>query len=147
MAAHLRLFRALWVRAVIIMDRVLHTDGIVAIEWPTSCAYWRFRQVKAYIASRGLSLVKIHGCAFGMMNSDGVVVYKPWTIATNSTVLHTGLQPYRCTRDHLHAALEGKETTRSSKYPIKMAKKIHYLFKVAVDGGNGDLKDRPTSSQ
>ena len=81
MAAHLKLFRALWRNAVIIMDAVLASGGIVAIEWPTSCAYWRFKQVKDYLKKNHLHKVKVHGCAFDLRNSKGDIVYKPWTIA------------------------------------------------------------------
>ena len=128
MTAHLKLFRALWKNAVIIMDAVLASGGIVAIEWPTSCAYWRFKQVKDYIKRNHLHKVKVHGCAFDMRNSTGGIVYKPWTIATSSKTLHGAFVPYRCSRDHDHAVLEGGETTKSSTYPIQFAKLVHKSF-------------------
>ena len=143
MAAHLKLFRVLWRHAVIIMDAVLASGGIVAIEWPTSCAYWRFKQVKDYIKRNHLHKVKVHGCAFDMRNSTGGIVYKPWTIASSSKTFHDAFEPYRCSRDHEHAVLEGKETTKSSKYPIKFAKLVHKSFVRAID----NAEDRFTESQ
>ena len=134
MASHLKLFKALWARAVMIMEANLIRGGIVVIEWPTSCAYWRFRQAKQFLQKHGLKTVKIHGCAFGMTVSDGGgLVYKPWTLATNSLTFHANFEPYRCSRDHQHVTLEGRETTRSSSYPIKMAKLVHTSFKAALE--------------
>ena len=143
MTAHLRLFRALWRNAVIIMDAVLASGGIVAIEWPSSCAYWRFQQVKDYIKNNHLHKVKVLGCAFDMRNSKGGIVYKPWTIATSSIIMHEAFVPYRCSRDHEHAVLEGKETTKSSKYPVNVARLVHKSFTKSIQTDN----DRSMDSQ
>ena len=72
MAAHLKLFRALWASATVLMDAVLASAGIVAIEWPTTCAYSRIRQVKNFPHKHNLQHVKVHGCAFGMRHAPGV---------------------------------------------------------------------------
>ena len=110
------------------MEATLNAGGTVVIEWPTSCSYWRCRSVKAFINAHKLGIVKINGCAFDLRNSKGALVYKPWTLCSSSAILLNGMTEYRCSRDHQHEELHGRETARSSYYPIKTVRKVHSLF-------------------
>lgn len=54
----------------------------------------------------GLSVARIHGCAYGLLNSKGALVKTPWKIATSNPSLATGLSLHG---DHQHAeCLEDK---------------------------------------
>ena len=130
---HLRKFRLLWKRAVELMTAVMKSGGLVVIEWPTSCLYWHYRDVKRFLRDNQFHTVNIHGCAFGMRNKDGDIVLKPWKIASSSATVTTGLDSYKCTKDHPHAELHGGHTTRSSSYSPRMAAKVHQLFNQYCD--------------
>ena len=129
MAKHLKLYRTLWKRSVKNMESVLGAGGHVAIEWPTSCSYWRFREVRAFIQKHDLKKVKIHGCALGAASASGIPIMKPWTICTSMPSLVDGLKSYRCSGDHDHEIIAGsKQSSRSAVYPPLLAKVVHGIF-------------------
>ena len=121
--------RKLCDQAVIVMERVLFAGGTIAIEWPTSCRYWHVRVVLKFIAKHKLQMANIYGCSFDARNSKGELVLKPLTKCTSSKSLYDRLAHRRCTRDHLHAEVHGRETPQSSRYPMELANLRHDEFK------------------
>ena len=76
----------------------------------------------------GLSLAQIHGCAYGLLNSKGAFLKKPWKIATSNKSLATGLN-LQCPGDHADAeCLGGQDARDSGFYPKKMCERIYKLM-------------------
>ena len=150
MARHRLLFTKLSKNAVIVMDRTLEAGGIVVIEWPASCTYWRLRAVKAFIKRYNVQFVRIDGCAFGMRSSTGALVLKPWALCTSSAAIVQKLQSYRWSRDHTHEHLQGRETGLSAHYPTRMAQAVHKIFSHIIadmrDTENGGASSSSPSS-
>jgi len=119
MQRHYSLFLKLWRNACVVVEQALGQGGDAAIEWPTSCAYWRLRFVKNFLEKHGFGVAKFHGCAFGLMDLKGEgLCLKPWTVATTISSLSTALSWWRCTKDHEHVILAGKAlTSHSANYP------------------------------
>eukprot|EP00959_Pyramimonas_sp_CCMP1952_P113605 2374745-Pyramimonas_sp.AAC.1 len=66
--------------------RAVHkAGGVVCIEWPTQCHFWRGPQVKDFM--RELEFVKtaLHGRAYGLNDGKGNFMKKPWAIASTSS--------------------------------------------------------------
>eukprot|EP00975_Prorocentrum_lima_P008935 1904717-Prorocentrum_lima.AAC.1 len=70
---------------------VLDKGGIIAIEWPRGCSYWRDACVRRFVADNVLRAYDFDGCMYGIKTNDGVPMLKPWTIKTNCPVLGAGL--------------------------------------------------------
>ena len=49
-----------------IAEAVLAKGGVVCIEWPSSCQYWRDTQVRKFLREHGFHKAVTHGCAFGL---------------------------------------------------------------------------------
>eukprot|EP00959_Pyramimonas_sp_CCMP1952_P011085 232184-Pyramimonas_sp.AAC.1 len=87
--------------------RAVHkAGGVVCIEWPTQCKYWRDPQVKDFM--RELEFVKtvLHGRAYGLKDSKGNFMKKPWTIASTSSGVAEGLER-KCDGAHEHVEARG----------------------------------------
>jgi hypothetical protein len=63
---HIALFKKIWSSFVFVASRALECGGHIAIEWPASCAYWGWDDVREFIDRHGLSVVRFDGCAFGV---------------------------------------------------------------------------------
>ena len=65
--SHWKLFKSLWTAFQRLAYAVQDTDGLVAIEWPVRCAYWRDARVERFQVKCGLSFKALaSACAFGM---------------------------------------------------------------------------------
>ena len=76
------------------MTLVHEQGGIVAIEWPQKCDYWRFECVTDLKRDLGLSDYLVHGCMYDLfptVGPEGSRIKKPWVIATNSADLGRAL--------------------------------------------------------
>eukprot|EP00959_Pyramimonas_sp_CCMP1952_P201799 4219864-Pyramimonas_sp.AAC.1 len=95
--------------------------GAVCIEWPTQCNYWRDPQVKEFMGEFQFVRTALHGCAYGLRDSKGNVMKKPWTIASTSPDVTEGLER-RCdgTREHVEA--RGRECKPAEDYTDAFAK-------------------------
>jgi len=105
--------------------------GDVAWEWPGNNGGWHLPEMRAFLfldwmeAHFGLSVARIHGCAYGLLNSQGALVKTPWKIATSNPSLATGLSLHG---DHQHAeCLGGQDARDSGFYPKKMCERIYRL--------------------
>eukprot|EP00959_Pyramimonas_sp_CCMP1952_P052579 1099386-Pyramimonas_sp.AAC.1 len=68
--------------------RVAHkAGGVICIERPTRCNYWRDPQVKSFLRELDFVKTALHGCAYGLKDSRGNFMKKPWTIATTSPIV------------------------------------------------------------
>ena len=104
-------------------DRKL--GGRIAIEWPKTCMYWGYPRVKRLISELGIIKAECHGCAFGLHDSQGVPIKKPWYVYTDSPDMAAELNKYKCPGCPKHSPCEGKTTTHFGKYVINMGKAIH----------------------
>ena len=72
----------------IVAARCMERGGIVVIEWPRRCEYWRDRRVEKFLADHNMSSHDFDGCQYGIVSikrgQEGVPIRKPWRIATNS---------------------------------------------------------------
>eukprot|EP00959_Pyramimonas_sp_CCMP1952_P325185 6806615-Pyramimonas_sp.AAC.1 len=74
----------------------------------------------------------LHGCAYGLKDSKGNFMKKPWTIATTSSVVAEGLGR-RCdgTREHVEA--RERECKSAEYYTDAFAKQVHLAIACAVE--------------
>eukprot|EP00959_Pyramimonas_sp_CCMP1952_P283701 5930480-Pyramimonas_sp.AAC.1 len=94
---------------------VRRAGGVVCIEWPTQCNYWRDPQVKSFLRELDFVKTALRGCACGLKDAEGNFMKKPWTIATTPLVVAEGLER-RCggTREHVEA--RGRECKSAEDY-------------------------------
>ena len=62
---HWKLFRQLWRAFVRIARHVLNAHGLVAIEWPHRCKYWRDSRVAKFLRDNGFSTALVAACMYG----------------------------------------------------------------------------------
>ena len=105
----------------------LRHGGVVAIEWPNSCLYWQWPQVRKFLQEEGFSHRRIDGCALGLASRrTGLPILKPWKIASNSERFLQGFDGYRCDGSHHHTPCEGSDTKLTEGYTPLMAQVIHH---------------------
>ena len=91
-----------------IAEAVLSRGGVVCIEWPSACQYWRDTQVREFLREHGFRKSVTHGCAFGLCTTyykPGSSMKKPWTIASISDIVASGMVRKR---DDTHTHVEAK---------------------------------------
>ena len=80
--AHVTLFEKLFDASKIIAQQVSGVGGVIALEWPTGCDYWKFQAVQEFLLEHKLSSMKFDGCEFGLVSlhggNKGVPIKKPW---------------------------------------------------------------------
>ena len=64
-------FRYLLGNFVKLAHAVKKAGGIVCLEWPSQCQYWRDPQVKTFVRELALFNTVLHGCAYGLRNRKG----------------------------------------------------------------------------
>ena len=68
-----------------------HLGGYILLEIPSGCGYWREERVIRFVEKYGLTKVKLHGCAYGLVSvvgkTKGEPILQPWAVATNSPYL------------------------------------------------------------
>ena len=130
-AAHIELFKKLWVSFVTVAEMVLSHGGVVAIEWPQQCAYWEREEVKTFLVKHNLVRSIFHGCAYGLVSKAtstlGLPIKKPWVVATNSGALRAVLNRH-CSKDHEHIQCGGSDLRKTEEYTDEMVDVIHNGF-------------------
>ena len=76
--------------------------GRIAIEWPKDCECCRIKHVEQYLQDLRLNKVHINGCALGLIDTEGIPILKPWTIATDDPYLHAKFQDKLCPGREVH---------------------------------------------
>ena len=102
----------------------LEQGGEIGWEWPNINGGWQLPELRALRdllqQRQKLHTVRVDGCAYGLKNSRGVPLKKPWRILTSSQTMASLLE-CRCPGDHDHEeCLGGKEARDSGFYPKKM---------------------------
>ena len=88
---HRTLFRKLFWTFRRLANEVLKLGGTVCTEWPTPCQYWRDPEVKKFMTENNMMKANLHGCAYGLKNSKGKYMKKPWSIASNAKLMVEGI--------------------------------------------------------
>ena len=94
----------------------------LAIEWPKTCQYWRWKATKKTENNhrRVIPTAIVHGCSVGMVGKDGLPVKKQWRIDADLEALKAKLSSFVCDGRHEHSSeFDPKETQH---YPLEMCK-------------------------
>ncbi|CAE7467027.1 unnamed protein product [Symbiodinium sp. CCMP2592] len=95
-----------------------------AVEWPKTCQYWTWKDVKKMLASRERPVITsfVDGCAVGMIGADGALIHKRWRVDTDFEPLACALNSIRCTKDHVHS--ENFNLRETQHYPVALCDKV-----------------------
>ena len=80
--------------------------GYIHWEWPRDAASHGLSVVMRMVEDLCLITVRLDGCQVGLRDDKGVLCYKPWIIYTNCPEMAKALA-LKCSRDHVHAHIEG----------------------------------------
>ncbi len=138
LAIHKEKFHKLWNNFEILARTVIANGGKIAIEWPTSCAYWSYHTVQRFIKNINLDSVTLHGCALGLTTSrqpksgkPALPINKPWTIKTNDSWITSIFQNCKCPGHKVHpthARCKGRDAKLSESYTPEMVARIHVAW-------------------
>ena len=78
----------------------------IAFELSKVCKYWKWPMVQSFIKRHQLKLLPFHGCQFGVVDANGLLMKKGWMIATNMNKL-SGVAEYTCDGSHTHGQSRG----------------------------------------
>ena len=127
---HWALFHRLW-KALIPLAKAVHAaGGLVAIEWPLRCTYWRDAKVQKLMREVGLlHKAMIAACMYGLRTqrkdaAPDEFIGKHWRLQSTSSGFAAALNR-RCDGAHRHVVTVGGETAASAYYPKPMAQAIH----------------------
>lgn len=94
---HVMKFNLIWKAFVSTAKMCLQHGGMICIEWPTNCRYWRLHKVEQFLAAHSLARVNVHGCVLGLASlAHGMPIKKPWSLATNCKAVASAFEPYKC---------------------------------------------------
>ena len=124
---HRQEWNRIWKRTEELLLHAAKIGAKVAIEWPSSCQYWKLPKVVRLLTKYNLRKAKCNGCAMGLVGQLGKPVYKPWTVATNCSELFEALNCQKCPgpKAHKHEPCAGKNTKMSENYTETMVRIIH----------------------
>ena len=71
LAGHLRLYRALFKTFSVASKLAVSLGGLVVLEWPVRCAYWRHVPVLRLLRKLNTIKATIHGCMYNMRPPKG----------------------------------------------------------------------------
>ena len=108
---------------------------LIVIELPTDNTYWSTTALIDFLTEFQLRKYDTVGCEFGLKAQFepgiGMLMKKPWTLATNSGTIGRPMRRV-CTHEaHEHTPCEGKNTLISESYPPAMAEAVHEAFRIA----------------
>ena len=132
---HKALFRKLLKRLdkLIAMLRQLDIVLVVNMELPKLCSYWKNYFVHDFLMKYEMVKYNCDGCMFGVLDKDGILLQKSWTIASSCQSL-AKLQQYKCTKDHQHGQSRGAALKRAESYTYETTDLIHECFSEFADG-------------
>ena len=146
---HKALFRKLLKRLdkLITMLRQLDIVLVINMELPKLCSYWKNYFVHDFLMKYEMVKYNCDGCMFGVLDKDGNLLQKSWTIASSCQSL-AKLQQYNCTKDHQHGQSRGAALKRAESYTYQMTDLIHGCFSEFADSMKQVVTDssaqRPT---
>ena len=111
------------------------------MEWPSACAYWRWKCVENLVEMLGLKPVKVHGCALGLKSVvNGMPIKKPWTLKTDVPTIVEELEKYICPGNHEHTPCAGKDTKLTESYTPEMVAVVHRAFEKFLNSSGNSAK-------
>ena len=120
-----------------VLEEIVRHGGDFYFEWPTRCHGWRLielQRFKQHLKDLGVPVFacRVDGCAYSLMNKAGThYLRKQWTILTSDAAMHEHLSK-KCPGNHMHATIDGAETSRSAFYPLRMAAKVALVWARAL---------------
>ena len=134
---HISLFRKIFRSFDVIAKLVAESGGIVVNEWPSGCAYWRFREVKASFDKIMKDRVTIDGCS---LNLKSIVfpdkyIRKPWTLECSDKDFLRNFDGCTCpgiSETHQHVPCCGKDTKLTENYTREFANVVAVSFRQAL---------------
>ena len=101
----------------------------IAIEWPTSCMYWHYHQVKKFVNQYGLRKVRFDGCMYGLVSirpgCQGKKLKKPWTVVTNSIHFPSYLEFVLSLTIMLMSWVRARRGRRGTRMTLQMHCTVH----------------------
>ena len=79
---------------------------------------------KAFMASHKLGAVTFHGCVFGLQARNGLLLKKPWRLASNSPEFLAAFRGCTCNGQHADAECRGRGAKISELYNPRIAELI-----------------------
>ena len=118
-------FNKLWASFVDLSDSLTACRPTYAIEWPRSCVYWSWHRVHKWLEKHQLIKANFDGCRYGLKDSHGIPVKKPWTVATTCETIRREFDGKKCRNNHEHA----KRLKESESYSKAIVRAVHKAFK------------------
>ncbi len=126
--AHLRKeAEILWANFEKLAKVVYDRGGIIAVEWPANCMYWKLPAISKFAEKYNLSDAYINGCAYNLMSSSNLPLYKPWKVKASSSTF-TSMLRRKCTGCLTHSACRGDDCKSTEGYTEEMVKRVHESF-------------------
>ena len=113
---HQLVFQKIWSAMAEFVNSIRSLQPYIALEWPSGCVYWRYDRVIRFLNRYNLEPVKFDGCRLGVVNKDGTLMKKPWTIASNCVEINKYFDNWKCTGDHVHAEGRGEDLKNTENY-------------------------------
>jgi hypothetical protein len=118
---------------VIVAKAMIDIGGIVAVEWPGKCKYWREPDVEDFLKEFRFDLSVFHGCACELVTRHSPRPNKPmkklWRCSSNNPKMLTYLDK-KCAGDHKHGECQGGDCKASEDYTPGIIDAIHMGFKL-----------------
>lgn len=111
---HVREFNKPW-KSVIATIESIDESITIAFELLKGCAYWRLPKVRKSLDQHDLLSVSFDGCRLGLRNHKDLPIKKPWTAATNNTVLRDSFAHLECNCTCEHAPGRGNSLKRTEE--------------------------------
>ena len=112
---------------------------IIVFELPEHNWYWTQYQLLDFCIEFGLGKYNFQGCMYGMRASvgpnKGMLIRKPWCIATNCHSLGKALATTCTHAPDEHTPIKGELTRATESYPQIIADKVHHEFRQLVLAG------------
>ena len=118
-------FNKLWASFVDLSDSLTTCRPNYAVEWPRSCVYWSWHRVHKWMEKHQLIKTNFDGCRYGLKDSHGIPVKKPWTVAANCDTVRREFDGKKCRNNHEHA----KCLKESESYSKAIVRAVHKAFK------------------
>jgi hypothetical protein len=104
-------FELLWGNFLLAAKAVKNIDGVVAIEWPERCEYWKDLHVLDFLEKYKFTSKIFYGCAYGLKTRYntpiGQPLKTPWCVSSNQSDVLLYLDLKRNNR-HLHGVCRGE---------------------------------------
>ncbi len=77
-------------------------NGRIAFELPQEAGIWELAEWVEFEKRMNLKRAYCNGCAFGLTGKEGLLLRKPWCIATNDLRMLQFVNQHRCDGTHSH---------------------------------------------